>query len=105
VTNNSEVSPEENTSNGRVDYAFKLNNVSQFYIEAKSLKADLNREDYIKQSVSYSYARGVTWAILTVRFLALCGTRYHQNDSECYDVLPVFLFSCCIACIRCRRGG
>jgi len=63
--NTSEVSPEESASNGRVDYAFKLNNVSQFYVEAKSLKADLNREDYVKQAVSYSYARGVTWAILT----------------------------------------
>ena len=63
--NTNEVSPEEHASNGRVDYAFKLNNVSQFYIEAKSLKADLNREDYIKQSVSYSYARGVIWAVLT----------------------------------------
>jgi len=42
-----------------------LNNVSQFTVEAKSLKADLNREDYVKQAVSYSYARGVTWAILT----------------------------------------
>ena len=63
--NTNEVSPEESASNGRVDYAFKLNNVSQFYVEAKSLKADLNREDYVKQAVSYSYARGVTWAILT----------------------------------------
>ena len=63
--NTNEVSPEENASNGRVDYAFKLNNVSQFYLEAKSLKADLNREDFVKQAVSYSYARGVTWAILT----------------------------------------
>ncbi len=63
--NINEVSPEEHASNGRVDYAVKLNGVSQFYIEAKSLKADLNREDYVKQSVSYSYARGVTWAILT----------------------------------------
>ena len=43
--NTNEVSPEEHASNGRVDYAFKLNNVSQFYIEAKSLKAALNRED------------------------------------------------------------
>jgi len=63
--NTNEVSPEEHASNGRVDYAFKLNNVSQFYIEAKSLKADLNREDFVKQAVSYSYARGVTWAVLT----------------------------------------
>jgi predicted type IV restriction endonuclease len=46
--NTNEVSPEEHASNGRVDYAFKLNNVSQFYVEAKSLKADLNREDFIK---------------------------------------------------------
>ena len=64
-TDTDEVSPEEHASNGRVDYAFKLNNVSQFYIEAKSLKADLNREDFVKQAVSYSYARGVTWAVLT----------------------------------------
>jgi len=60
-----EVSPEENASNGRVDYAFKLNGVSQFYIEAKPLKADLNNPDYIKQAITYAYNNGVTWAGLT----------------------------------------
>ncbi len=60
-----EVAPEEKASNGRVDYAFKLLGVSQFYVEAKALHADLTREDYIKQAITYAYNKGVTWAILT----------------------------------------
>ena len=64
-TDTDEVSPEDNTSNGRVDYAFKLHGVSQFYVEAKSFKEDLNDPKYIKQAISYAYNKGVTWAILT----------------------------------------
>ncbi len=60
-----EVSPEDNTSNGRVDYAFKLHGVSQFYVEAKAFKEDINDPKHIKQAVSYAYNKGVTWAILT----------------------------------------
>jgi type I restriction-modification system DNA methylase subunit len=60
-----EVSPEDNTSNGRVDYAFKLHNVAQFYVEAKPFKEDINDPKHIKQAVSYAYNKGVTWAILT----------------------------------------
>jgi len=63
--NTNEVSPEDNTSNGRVDYAFKLHGVSQFYVEAKSFKEDVNDPKHIKQAVSYAYNKGVTWAILT----------------------------------------
>ncbi len=61
----SEVAPEEKASNGRVDYAFKLNGVSQFFLEAKPLKADLTSPNYVKQAVSYAYNKGVTWAVLT----------------------------------------
>jgi hypothetical protein len=64
-TDTDEVSPEDNTSNGRVDYAFKLHGISQFYVEAKSFKEDLNDPKYIKQAISYAYNKGVTWAILT----------------------------------------
>jgi type I restriction-modification system DNA methylase subunit len=64
-TDTDEVSPEDNTSNGRVDYAFKLHGVSQFYVEAKSFKEDLNDPKYIKQAISYAYNKGVTWAVLT----------------------------------------
>ncbi|MBN1693711.1 MAG: N-6 DNA methylase [Dehalococcoidales bacterium] len=60
-----EVSPEEKASSGRVDFAFKLNMVSQFYLEAKPLKADLTNETYIKQAVTYALNKGVTWAVLT----------------------------------------
>ena len=48
-----------------MDYAFKLHGISQFYVEAKSLKEDLNDQKYIKQAISYAYNKGVTWAILT----------------------------------------
>ena len=60
-----EVAPQERASNGRVDYAFKLQGVSQFYLEAKHLKADLASPEYIKQAVTYAYSKGVTWAVLT----------------------------------------
>ncbi len=60
-----EVIPEENASKGRVDFAFKLKGVPQFYLEAKPLKADLNNPDYKKQAVTYAYNKGVTWAVLT----------------------------------------
>src|SRR5208337_3202453 len=40
-----EVSPEYNASKGRVDYAFKLHDVSQFFLEAKPLKADINNPE------------------------------------------------------------
>ncbi len=65
VDDTNEVTLEEKASNGRVDYAFKLNGVSQFYLEAKSLKADLTNADYIKQAITYAYNKGVTWAVLT----------------------------------------
>jgi type I restriction-modification system DNA methylase subunit len=64
-TDTDEVSPEDNTSNGRVDYAFKLHGVSQFYVEAKPFKEDINDAKHIKQAVSYAYNKGVTWAVLT----------------------------------------
>lgn len=61
-----EVSSEEHIkSAGRVDYGFYLNNRAVFYLEAKPLRADLNRQDYANQSIRYSWNKGVTWAILT----------------------------------------
>ncbi len=65
IYDTAEVSLEENASAGRVDFAFKINNVARFYIEAKKLGVDLNNQDYIKQAITYAYNNGVTWAILT----------------------------------------
>lgn len=66
VEDKNEVSAEEHElSSGRVDYGFYINDRAKFYLEAKPLKANLNIEDFAKQSIRYSFNRGVTWAILT----------------------------------------
>lgn len=66
VSDRNEVSAEEHiVSSGRVDYGFYINGRIKFYLEAKSLKEDLNREDFAKQAIRYSFNKGVTWAVLT----------------------------------------
>ena len=65
VFNIDEVVPEEAASRGRVDYAFKLNGVSRFYLEVKPLRSSLSNPNYVKQVITYAYSKGVTWAVLT----------------------------------------
>lgn len=66
VFDRNEVSAEEHiVSSGRVDYGFYINGRIKFYLEAKSLKEDLNREDYAKQAIRYAFNKGVSWAVLT----------------------------------------
>ena len=65
VYSREEVTEEERASGGRVDYAFKLRGVSQFYLEAKALRADLNKVEYAKQVTTYAYNKGVIWAVLS----------------------------------------
>jgi predicted type IV restriction endonuclease len=60
-----EITLEEQISGDRVDHGFYLNGQIKFYLETKPLKADLHREDYAKQSIRYSWNKGVTWAVLT----------------------------------------
>lgn len=61
-----EVSSEEHIkSSGRVDYGFYLNGRPAFYLEAKSPKTDILREDHAKQAIKYSWNKGATWAVLT----------------------------------------
>jgi type I restriction-modification system DNA methylase subunit len=64
VSNRDEVSPEENTSKGRVDYGLKINGQIKIFIEAKPIKADL--EKHIEQAVRYGYNRkDVPFVLLT----------------------------------------
>lgn len=60
-----EVSAEEKQSDGRVDYGFYLDGRTKFFLEAKSLKADLHRVEFANQAVRYSWNKDVTWAVLT----------------------------------------
>lgn len=66
TANRSEVSSEEHIkSSGRVDYCFYLDDWPKFYIEAKSVKANIHDEQWARQAIRYSWNRGVTWAVLT----------------------------------------
>lgn len=60
-----EVAEEVKAGSGRVDYVFRLQGISHFYLEAKALRADLTRPEYIKQAITYAYNKGITWAALS----------------------------------------
>ncbi|HEY4498804.1 MAG TPA: N-6 DNA methylase [Candidatus Paceibacterota bacterium] len=65
VYDHNEVTAEEGIVGKRVDYGFYLNGLIRFYVEAKSLKADLHSEEYAEQAIRYAWNKGVTWAVLT----------------------------------------
>lgn len=60
-----EVVTEYTVSRGRVDLAFNLKGFTQFLLEAKSVKADLEDWQWAVQSINYSWNRAVKWAVLT----------------------------------------
>ncbi|MFA5211559.1 MAG: TaqI-like C-terminal specificity domain-containing protein [Patescibacteria group bacterium] len=65
LTNDNEVTTEENVSGGRVDLAFRLNNIPTFFLEAKAMKVDLDEWKWAEQAINYSWNKNVTWAVLT----------------------------------------
>lgn len=65
VYNHNEVVEEQSVVEGAVDYSFKLNKITQFLLEAKALKIDLEKTEWAKQSVDYAWNMGVDWAVLT----------------------------------------
>jgi type I restriction-modification system DNA methylase subunit len=65
VYSREEVAEEVKAPAGRVDYVFKLRGLSQFYLEAKALRAELTKPEYVKQAITYAYSKGITWAVLT----------------------------------------
>ncbi|MFH1977955.1 MAG: N-6 DNA methylase, partial [Candidatus Aenigmatarchaeota archaeon] len=60
-----EVSTEEKISKGRVDYAFRINGIPKLFLEAKSLKADLDKPIWSQQAINYAWLKGTTWAVLS----------------------------------------
>jgi len=65
VEDSSEVTAEEKISKKRVDYGFRINGIPKFFLEAKSLKADLDNPQFFEQAVNYAWHKGCTWAVLT----------------------------------------
>ncbi len=62
---NDEVTREEKISKERVDYSFRINGIPKFFLEAKSLKANLDNPEFSEQAITYSWNKGCTWAVLT----------------------------------------
>lgn len=60
-----EVTTEENILRDRVDLAFRLSGIPVMFLEAKSLKTDLNIEQYSRQAINYAWNKGVAFAVLT----------------------------------------
>ena len=65
VEDSSEVTAEEKISKKRVDYGFRIDGIPKFFLEAKSLKVDLDDPKFFEQAVSYAWHKGCTWAVLT----------------------------------------
>ena len=64
VRDKEEVDAEKAVKPGFADYAFLLNGLVQFYVEAKPLEDDIYNEAYGRQVITYAYSKGDTWAIL-----------------------------------------
>ena len=65
VEDSNEVTAEEKISKRRVDYGFRIDGIPKFFLEAKSLKANLDDPKFFEQAVSYAWHKGCTWAVLT----------------------------------------
>ncbi len=65
LVTDSEVTTEEAVSGGRVDLAFRFNNIPVMFLEAKAMKVDLDEWKWAEQAINYSWNKSVTWAILT----------------------------------------
>ncbi|OGY43412.1 MAG: hypothetical protein A2729_04545 [Candidatus Buchananbacteria bacterium RIFCSPHIGHO2_01_FULL_39_14] len=60
-----EVASEAQISGKRADYAFYVNDVIKFFVEAKKPSVDLREEKLAEQAVFYAWHKSVPWAILT----------------------------------------
>ena len=65
LATDNEVTTEENVSGGRIDLAFRFNNIPVLFLEAKAMKVDLDEWKWAEQAINYSWNKSVTWAILT----------------------------------------
>jgi len=65
ITDTAEVSPEEKTSRGWVDFSFRLSGIPRFFLETKKIAADLTDQRWVRQAIDYAWTKSVTWALLS----------------------------------------
>ena len=84
-----DVLEEDPAISGRVDYSFRLNHITQFLLEAKSISENLDKEQWAKQTVEYGWNRGVPWVVLT----DFEGLKLFNSELNTTHPKPIFDFS------------
>jgi len=78
-----EVLSEKQLSGKRVDYAFNVDGVTKFYLEAKKFDVDLREERWSKQAIMYAWHKSVPWALLTdFESLRVFNAEWDEPNSE-----------------------
>ena len=60
-----EVTEEETGVSGRIDYSFRIDNITQFLLEAKAIPENLDKEKWAHQAIEYGWNKGIPWVVLT----------------------------------------
>lgn len=60
-----EITSEKQVSGKIADYAFHVNDVIRFFLEAKKFEVDLREEKWGEQAIMYAWHKSVPWAVLT----------------------------------------
>ncbi|MDD4271338.1 MAG: TaqI-like C-terminal specificity domain-containing protein [Patescibacteria group bacterium] len=80
---NHEVTSETQVSGGRADYAFHINDVIKFFVEAKKPSVDLREAKHAEQAISYAWHKSVPWAILTdFEDIKVYNAEWDEPDAE-----------------------
>ena len=78
-----EVWPETDVSGKRVDYAFKIDGITKFYLEAKAIPVNLDEERWAEQAINYSWHKSVPWVILTdFEAIKVFNTEWDEPDIQ-----------------------
>lgn len=82
-TRSEDVPEEERASGKRVDYAFKINGITKFFLEAKPLSADLDELRWAEQAIWYAYHKSVPWVVLTdFESIKVFNAEWDEQDAE-----------------------
>lgn len=65
ISDPDEMSSEEQISRKKVDFGFYVRRIPAFYLETKRQSAGVDHPEFVRQAISYSWLKGVTWAVLT----------------------------------------
>ena len=80
---NNEVTSETQVSGGRADYAFHVNDVIKFFVEAKKPSVDLREAKHGEQAISYAWHKSVPWAVLTdFEGIKVYSAEWDEPDAE-----------------------